>query len=108
MAQRFPGDYDGILAGAPAIHFEKLGLGQTWPQVPMLMENGGKSVGPLKLRAAVAAAVEACDPLADGIKASELGALHERRIDHDRLRQDARRGARGVAWRRRHARARHQ
>ena len=33
MAQRFPTDYDGILAGAPAIHFEKLGLGQTWPQV---------------------------------------------------------------------------
>jgi hypothetical protein len=33
MAQRFPNDYHGILAGAPAIHFEKLGLGQTWPQV---------------------------------------------------------------------------
>jgi hypothetical protein len=27
MAQRFPGDYNGILSGAPAIHFEKLGLG---------------------------------------------------------------------------------
>jgi hypothetical protein len=66
MAQRFPDDYDGILAGAPAIHFEKLGLGQTWPQVPMLMENGGKSIGPLKLQAALAAAVKACDPL-DGV-----------------------------------------
>lgn len=40
----FPDDYDGILAGAPAIHFEKLGLGQTWPQIPMLMENNGKAV----------------------------------------------------------------
>jgi hypothetical protein len=30
MAQRFPDDYNGVLAGAPAIHFEKLGLGQTW------------------------------------------------------------------------------
>jgi|TARA_B110000208_G_scaffold191464_1_gene258393 hypothetical protein len=66
MAQRFPDDYDGILAGAPAIHFEKLGLGQTWPQVPMLMENGGKAVGGLKQSLAVAAAVKACDGL-DGV-----------------------------------------
>lgn len=29
MAQRFPEDYNGVLTGAPAIHFEKLGLGQT-------------------------------------------------------------------------------
>ena len=36
MAQRFPHDFDGILAGAPAIHFEKLGLGQTWPVVSIL------------------------------------------------------------------------
>jgi hypothetical protein len=95
MAQRFPDDYQGtinstsschaewanqhaiyvwgsgILAGAPAIHFEKLGLGQTWPQVPMLMENGGKSIGPFKLEAALAAAVKACDPL-DGVIASSF------------------------------------
>ena len=66
MAQRFPDDYHGILAGAPAIHFEKLGLGQTWPQVPMLMENAGKSIAPSKLQAATAAAVKTCDPL-DGV-----------------------------------------
>jgi hypothetical protein len=66
MAQRFPNDYDGILAGAPAIHFEKLGLGQTWPQVPMLMENGGEAIGGLKLDLAVAAAVKACDAV-DGV-----------------------------------------
>ena len=67
MAQRFPDDYQGILAGAPAIHFEKLGLGQTWPQVPMLMENEGKPVGALKLQMAIDAAVTACDPL-DGVR----------------------------------------
>ena len=67
MAQRFPEDYDGILAGAPAVHFEKLGLGQTWPQVPMLMENDGIAISSEKLARAVAAAVEACDDL-DGIK----------------------------------------
>ena len=67
MAQRFPGDYDGILAGAPAIHFEKLGLGQTWPQVPMLMENNGKSIPAFKTALAIASAVQACD-LLDGVK----------------------------------------
>jgi hypothetical protein len=43
MAQRFPDDYDGIMAGAPAVHFEKLGLGQTWPQVPLLEETGAEN-----------------------------------------------------------------
>ena len=55
MAQRFPDDYQGILAGAPAIHFEKLGLGQTWPQVPMLMENEGVSISQIKLDLAIGA-----------------------------------------------------
>jgi hypothetical protein len=69
MAQRFPGDYDGILAGAPAIHFEKLGLGQTWPQVPMREEAGGPVEG-WKLQLAIDAAVAACDAgdgVADGV-----------------------------------------
>ena len=67
MAQRFPDDYDGVLAGAPAVHFDKLGLGQTWPQVPMLEENDGKSIDASKLAKAVSASVEACDAL-DGVK----------------------------------------
>eukprot|EP00040_Diaphanoeca_grandis_P020936 m.111350 g.111350 ORF g.111350 m.111350 type:complete len:615 (-) comp28115_c0_seq1:975-2819(-) len=67
MIQRFPDDYDGALTGAPAIHFEKLGLGQTWPQVPMLMENGGKAIDGTKLAMAQAAAIQACDML-DGVK----------------------------------------
>eukprot|EP00966_Prymnesium_polylepis_P226215 5232815-Prymnesium_polylepis.1 len=66
MAQRFPHDYQGILAGAPAIHFEKLGLDQMWPQVPMLMENDGKAVDAAKQALAVSAAVAACDAL-DGV-----------------------------------------
>ena len=66
MAQRFPGDYNGILAGAPAIHFEKLGLGQTWPQVAMRSANGGAVVGQHKQELATAAAVAACDAF-DGV-----------------------------------------
>ena len=67
MAQRFPQHYDGILAGAPAVHFEKLGLGQTWPQVAMLSNNADKPVPPLKQALAIEAAVAACDEL-DGVK----------------------------------------
>ena len=63
MAQRFPYDYDGILACAPAVHFEKLGLGQTWPQVPMLMENKGTAVAKSKQDLATQAAIAACDAL---------------------------------------------
>lgn len=65
MAQKYPDDYQGILAGAPAVHFEKLGLGQMWPQVPMLEETGSH-VASAKQQAAVAAAVDACDAL-DGV-----------------------------------------
>ena len=42
MAQRFPEDYNGILAGAPAIHWDRFQAAQIWPQVAMLHENGGQ------------------------------------------------------------------
>ena len=71
MAQRFPEDYDGVLTGAPAIHFEKLGLGQTWPQVPMLMENGNAAIPAALLAMATEAAIAACDML-DGVQDKEL------------------------------------
>jgi hypothetical protein len=66
MAQRFPGDYDGILAGAPAIHWDRFQAAQIWPQVAMLRENGGP-VAAAKLNAASTAAIEACDAQ-DGVK----------------------------------------
>ena len=60
MAQRFPDDYDGILAGAPAIHWERFQAAQIWPQVAMLRDAGGP-VAMNKLTAANKAAVAACD-----------------------------------------------
>ena len=60
MAQRFPDDYNGILAGAPAIHWDRFQAAQMWPQVAMLRENGGP-VPSDKLMAASAAAVASCD-----------------------------------------------
>jgi len=41
MAQDYPGDYDGILAGAPAIHWDRFQAGQIWYQVVQLNDNGG-------------------------------------------------------------------
>jgi len=66
MAQRFPEDYNGILAGAPAINWDRFQAAQIWPQVAMLRDNGG-AVPAAKLTLATNAAVEACDML-DGVK----------------------------------------
>jgi hypothetical protein len=65
MAQRFPHDYDGILAGAPAIHWDKFQAYQIWPQLAMEMDAGGP-IARSKQDAATAAAVASCDPL-DGV-----------------------------------------
>jgi hypothetical protein len=66
MAQRYPADYDGILAGAPAIHMDRFQTAQIWPQVVMARETGGP-IAAEKLNTASAAAIAACDTL-DGVK----------------------------------------
>jgi hypothetical protein len=65
MAQRFPDDYNGIVAGAPAIHWDRFQAAQIWPQLVMLHENKGV-IPPEKLVNATKAAVDACD-VADGV-----------------------------------------
>jgi hypothetical protein len=65
MAQRYPEDYDGILAGAPAIHFDRFQAAMLWPPMVSLLENGG-AVPKAKLDLATNAAVTACDNL-DGV-----------------------------------------
>jgi len=72
MAQDFPSDYDGILAGAPAIHWDRFQAGQIWYQLVQLRDNGGPIGGgdPATLRAkeslATSKAIAACDAL-DGV-----------------------------------------
>jgi Tannase and feruloyl esterase len=58
-AQRYPTDYDGILAGAPAINWTKLHIEQMWGHVVMTEAND--PVPPCKFAAATAAAIAACD-----------------------------------------------
>ena len=63
-AQRYPADYHGILAGAPAINWPKLHMAQMWGQV--VMAEAGHFVAPCKFAAATSAAVSACDMI-DGV-----------------------------------------
>lgn len=63
-AQRYPQDYDGILALSPAIARDRYVPAQLWPQVVMLDANDFLSLE--KREAATAAAVKACDG-ADGV-----------------------------------------
>lgn len=65
LAQRFPEGYDGILAGAPAINWDRFIPAELWPQVVMLRELGGP-IAQCKLGVASQAAVSACDGL-DGV-----------------------------------------
>jgi hypothetical protein len=68
-AQRYPEDYDGILAGAPAYDYPRLVEGMAWIDFVVLGENAG-NLPSSKLPAIQAAALAACDRqdgLQDGI-----------------------------------------
>jgi feruloyl esterase len=64
-AQRYPADYDGILAGAPAINWTKLHIEQMWGHV--VMTEAAHVVPACMYTAATTAALAACDGL-DGVK----------------------------------------
>jgi hypothetical protein len=72
MAQDHPEDYDGILAGAPAIHWDRFQAAMLWPQVASRHWNGGpvgageRTAMAAKYRLASDRAVAACDA-ADGV-----------------------------------------
>ncbi|RVX45827.1 feruloyl esterase [Nonomuraea polychroma] len=69
-AQRHPGDFDGILATAPAISWDEFEVATLWPQVVMNEENTFPS--PCEFNAFNEAAVKACDPL-DGAPDGLIG-----------------------------------
>ena len=60
MAQQFPNDYNGILAGAPAIHWDRFQAYQIWPQMVMFRDTGA-AISSAKTALATARAVAACD-----------------------------------------------
>ncbi len=73
MAQDNPEDYNGILAGAPAIHWDRFQGAMLWYPLVQQRDNGGpigggdRNVMPGKYRLATDQAVAACDVL-DGVK----------------------------------------
>jgi hypothetical protein len=64
-AQRYPGDYDGIIAGAPANYWTHLIANSIW--VANAMSDPGAHIPPAKLPAIEAAALSSCDAK-DGVK----------------------------------------
>ena len=58
-AQRHPNDYDGILAGAPAMNWDRFIPAELWPQIVM-HEEVGAPIAASKLNAATSAAIAAC------------------------------------------------
>ncbi|KAJ6781868.1 hypothetical protein PWT90_06525 [Aphanocladium album] len=63
-AQKYPHDFDGIVAGAPAIYWTQYVVAELWPQV--VMREHGYYPLLCELDTVVAAAVNACDGL-DGV-----------------------------------------
>lgn len=64
-AQRYPEEFDGILAGAPAIYWNELQPGMFWPQA--VMQELGVFPSNCEIIAVVDAGITACDE-ADGVK----------------------------------------
>ncbi|MFD5433097.1 tannase/feruloyl esterase family alpha/beta hydrolase [Kitasatospora sp. NPDC127067] len=64
-AQRYPDDFDGILANAPAVGWDRFEVATLWPQVVMNNEKTYPSA--CEFKAFSDAAVAACDPL-DGAR----------------------------------------
>jgi feruloyl esterase len=77
-AQRYPKDYDGIAAGAPAINWTRFHPAQFWGQLRMRLADN--VVPPCELAAATQAAVAACDP-ADGVTDGIVGDWRDCRFD---------------------------
>lgn len=64
-AQSHPGDYNGILADAPAVNWDEFEVATLWPQV--VMNNEKTYPTTCEFDAFTSAAVKACDPL-DGVR----------------------------------------
>ncbi|GID97635.1 tannase [Amorphoplanes digitatis] len=70
-AQRYPDDYDGILAAAPAINWSRFIPAEFWPQ--LVMSRTSNFLPQCKFAAFQAAAVEACDKVGDGVRDGVIG-----------------------------------
>jgi hypothetical protein len=65
QAQKYPDDFDGILAGAPAFNWDRFIPSEQWGEIAMNQEVGAP-ISAAKLAAVTTAAIAACDAL-DGV-----------------------------------------
>ena len=93
-AQRYPDDYDGILAGDPIINFTRLTMaGRLWAQLAMYREQGGAGYIPAtKIPAIARGVVAACDRL-DGVADGVIGDPRACRFDPARIQCSGKDGA---------------
>jgi feruloyl esterase len=84
IAQRYPGDYDGILAGAPAINWTRFITAEMYPQTVMLRDLGG-NIAQAKLNAVSAAAGAACGGATLGFLLDPLQCRYDPTKDADAL-----------------------
>ncbi len=83
-AQRFPADYDGIIAGAPANYWTHLLSGALWV-VQATMAEPNAYIPASKLPAIEAAALAACDA-SDGVQDKVIDEPSQCRFDPEKLR----------------------
>jgi feruloyl esterase len=65
-AQEYPDDFDGILAGSPAINWTRFITSEMYPQLIMQRDLLGKLIDPAQLDLVSAAAVSDCDRQLNG------------------------------------------
>jgi feruloyl esterase len=82
-AQRFPDDYDGIIAGAPAYHWTRLFTGFVWNA--HWLAKPGASIPAAKTPAIAAAVLGQCDKL-DGLADGLVADPRQCRVDPSALR----------------------
>ena len=82
-AQRYPNDYDGILAGAPAIYTSRLQGMQVWA-AKTVHKDAASYIPPNKYPAIHAAVLQQCDAL-DGIKDGVLDDPTKCKVDLNAL-----------------------
>jgi feruloyl esterase len=66
-AQKFPNDYDGIVAGAPANYWTHLMVADLWPSIVTQKDPPATDLPPAALAVLHRAVLEACDSI-DGVK----------------------------------------
>jgi feruloyl esterase len=64
--QRYPGDYDGVIAGAPANFWSHLMVAELWASLELSLKDPANAIPPSKIPVINQAVVNTCDAL-DGI-----------------------------------------